>query len=157
MWNSMKSRSPLGRPFGAGYTRDNFMTFDARAPVMDSAGRANDAGKSLGRRITMQDGSGRAYDTTGAFMVGELERLDMTMHQPLVSISFGPLQLGPLSCRNSVRMSAATGRLTTHWCGRLGRIRWLKSMVSNGGSGANPAGCSNQDEGPISVAEPSIG
>ena len=81
------ARAP--RPFGRGYTRDNFMTFDAARPTLDSLGRANDSGKPLGRRVTMNDGSGRAYDTTGAFMVGELERLDMTLHQPLVSISFG--------------------------------------------------------------------
>ncbi len=79
------------RPFGRGYTRDNFMTFDAagRTAVMDNQGRPNDPGKPLGRQITMQDGSNRTYDTTGAFLVGELERLDMTMHMPLVSITFG--------------------------------------------------------------------
>ncbi len=83
-------RMVLARPFGRGYTRDNFVTFDTAArPTLDSLGRANDSGKALGRRVTMSDGSGRAYDTTGAFMVGELERLDMTLHQPLVSISFG--------------------------------------------------------------------
>ena len=38
----------------------------------------------------MMDGSGRAFDTTGAFMVGELERLDMTMHQPLVTTYLVP-------------------------------------------------------------------
>lgn len=77
------------RLFGRGYTRDQFITFDAaRGVVMDSAGRVNDPGKHIGQH-TMMDGSGRTYDTTGAFLVGELERLDMTMHQPLVSISFG--------------------------------------------------------------------
>ena len=76
--------------FGRGYTRDGFITFDnARNVVVDSMGRANDPGKKLPGPVTMADGSGRTYDTTGAFLVGELERLDMTMHQPLVSISFG--------------------------------------------------------------------
>ena len=78
------------RMFGRGYTRDGFITFDnARNVVVDSMGRANDPGKKLPGPVTMADGSGRTYDTTGAFLVGELERLDMTMHQPLVSISFG--------------------------------------------------------------------
>ena len=78
------------RMFGRGYTRDGFITFDnARNVVVDSMGRANDPGKKLPGPVTMADGSGRTYDTTGAILVGELERLDMTMHQPLVSISFG--------------------------------------------------------------------
>lgn len=40
-------------------TRDNLMTFDART-----------------------------IDSTGAFLIGELERLDQTLHQPLVSVSW---------------------------------------------------------------------
>jgi hypothetical protein len=35
-----------------------------------------------------QTRDGKFYDTSGAFLVGELERLDQTMHQPLSSISF---------------------------------------------------------------------
>lgn len=33
-------------------------------------------------------GAVKTYDTSGAFLVGELERLDQTMHQPLASISW---------------------------------------------------------------------
>lgn len=40
-------------------TRDNLMTFDART-----------------------------IDSTGAFLIGELERLDQTLHEPLVSVSW---------------------------------------------------------------------
>ena len=40
-------------------TRDNLMTFDART-----------------------------VDSTGAFLIGELERLDQTLHEPLVSVSW---------------------------------------------------------------------
>jgi hypothetical protein len=86
---------PLGAPgsrshrqYGRGYTRDNFMTFDGPgAYVADE--RGNMAGRKLDRVYHMQGDSARTYDTTGAFLVGELERLDMEMHKPLVSISFG--------------------------------------------------------------------
>ncbi|MEG2569034.1 MAG: hypothetical protein RSA84_22790, partial [Acinetobacter sp.] len=31
----------------------------------------------------------RTVDSTGAFLLGELERLDQTMHDPLVSVTWG--------------------------------------------------------------------
>lgn len=45
---------------GRAYTRDNFMTFD---------------------QMTI--------DSTGAFLIGELERLDQTLHDPLVAVTWG--------------------------------------------------------------------
>ena len=76
------------RLFGRGYTRDQFITFDAaRGVVMDSAGRVNDPGKHIGQH-TMMDGSGRTYDTTGAFLVGELERLVIDSEEKLRTLRF---------------------------------------------------------------------
>lgn len=48
--------------------------------------------KSLGRARThdhMKTFDSLTIDSTGAFLVGELERLDQTMHEPLVSVSWG--------------------------------------------------------------------
>lgn len=51
----------------------------------DSAG--NMLGKPLGFNCMTHDGN--FVDSTGAFLVGELERLDQTLHEPLVSVSWG--------------------------------------------------------------------
>ena len=48
---------------------------------------------NLIRRARTTDGlctyDSRTVDSTGAFLVGELERLDLTMHEPLVSVTWG--------------------------------------------------------------------
>lgn len=49
------------------------------------AGQDN-PGVKLAAPVRTRDG--KAFDTSGAFLVGELERLDQTMHQPLSSISW---------------------------------------------------------------------
>jgi len=41
----------------------------------------------LGGHFRTHDG--RTVDSTGAFLVGELERLDMTLHNPLVAVTWG--------------------------------------------------------------------
>lgn len=68
------------------YTRDN-MTFDAvsRQRTIDNAG--NQAGVPLGNTFRTHDG--RTVDSTGAFLVGELERLDQTLNMPLASVTYG--------------------------------------------------------------------
>lgn len=71
----------------AKHVRDH-MTFDAARPVdrvIDSLG--SHQGHLLGHRFTTHDG--RMVDSTGAFLVGELERLDYTLNQPLVSVTWG--------------------------------------------------------------------
>jgi hypothetical protein len=84
---------PVSR--GRAYTRDNFMTFDAsQAHVpMNRYGDArgvtfdgNTYARPFGYRYT---GDGTATcDSTGAYLVGELERLDQTLHEPLAAISW---------------------------------------------------------------------
>ncbi len=68
-------------------TRDG-MTFDSAYRVLDAAG--NMAGKPLGGSFQVRDAAGgtRTVDSTGAFLVGELERLDMTMHEPLADVTW---------------------------------------------------------------------
>lgn len=66
-------------------TVDNMMTFDNQGRTHDSWGNA--IGRSLGYQFRTHDG--RTVDSTGAFLVGELERLDQTMHEPLAAVSWG--------------------------------------------------------------------
>jgi len=61
------------------------MTFDSAYRTIDSQG--NQMGKPLGNAFKTVDG--RTVDSTGAFLVGELERLDMTLHEPLAAVTWG--------------------------------------------------------------------
>lgn len=63
-------------------TLDN-MTY-GNVATTDSQG--NQLGRRLGMPVTTHDG--RTVDSTGAFMVGELERLDLTLHQPLAAVTW---------------------------------------------------------------------
>lgn len=65
-------------------TRDA-MTFDSGYRTLDAMG--NMVGQPLGNGFQTHDG--RTVDSTGAFLVGELERLDLTMHAPLASVTYG--------------------------------------------------------------------
>jgi hypothetical protein len=66
-------------------TRD-MMTFDAAGKqVIDQAG--TERGRLLGTNFQTHDG--RTVDSTGAFLVGELERLDLTLHKPLAAVTWG--------------------------------------------------------------------
>jgi hypothetical protein len=60
------------------------LTFD-RQMSFDEQGNAQ--GKRLPHTYTTHDG--KTVDSTGAFLVGELERLDMKLHEPLVMTSWG--------------------------------------------------------------------
>lgn len=72
------------RSLGRRRTLD-MLTYDAAMYARDSAG--NYVGKALGHRFTTHDG--RTVDSTGAFLVGELERLDLTLHEPLAAVTWG--------------------------------------------------------------------
>lgn len=65
-------------------TRD-MQTFDSGYRSLDAAG--NQLGKPLGNAFRTADG--RTVDSTGAFLVGELERLDLTLHEPLAAVTWG--------------------------------------------------------------------
>lgn len=65
--------------------RDGLMTYDnASARTYDAAG--NHMGRALDHAFRTHDG--RTVDSTGAFLVGELERLDMTLHEPLAAVTW---------------------------------------------------------------------
>jgi hypothetical protein len=61
------------------------LTYDNTHQTQDSAG--NQLGRPLPYPVRTHDG--RTVDSTGAFLVGELERLDQKLHEPLVSVTWG--------------------------------------------------------------------
>lgn len=82
--SAFKATSAFAAPAifrGRATTRD-MLTFDQDPRrTIDAAG--NMAGQSLGGTFRTADGT--TYDSTGAYLVGELERLDQTLHEPLVA------------------------------------------------------------------------
>jgi hypothetical protein len=86
--------SALGPRFAGRMKARDMLTYDQGFRTMDDAG--NMLGRSLGGRFQTHDGLAnvaggryRTVDSTGAFMVGELERLDMTLHEPLAAVTWG--------------------------------------------------------------------
>lgn len=89
------------------YDHGAMLTMDGVSPVMDSSplwGAWNQgnipvnpgaplgygpSGSRGGIRVMAKDGQWKTVDSTGAFLVGELERLDLTMHEPLVDVKWG--------------------------------------------------------------------
>ena len=67
------------------------MTFDSQgAQLLDGAG--NQRGKTFDQAYRVRDyatGGFRTVDSSGAFLVGELERLDQTLNMPLASVTYG--------------------------------------------------------------------
>jgi hypothetical protein len=62
------------------------LTFDAAATQhIDEFG--NMRGKTFDHKYKTHDGK-RTVDSTGAFLVGELERLDQTLHMPLAAVTW---------------------------------------------------------------------
>lgn len=59
-------------------------TFDSAIRTTDEQG--NQMGVPLPYRVSTHDG--KTADSTGAFLVGELERLDQEMHEPLADVSW---------------------------------------------------------------------
>lgn len=66
-------------------TRDNLMTFESSRPTHDA--QHNQLGVPFEHRYRTHDG--RTCDSSGAFLVGELERLDQTLHNPLAAVTWG--------------------------------------------------------------------
>jgi hypothetical protein len=73
-----------GRSLGKHRTTD-MLTYDSRGWQADDHG--NQRGKVFQHQYTTHDG--RTVDSTGAFLVGELERLDLTLHEPLAAVTWG--------------------------------------------------------------------
>lgn len=73
------------RIVGRAKTHDGMFTYDGGHFTVDENGNAR--GRPLGMNFKTHDG--KTVDSTGAFLVGELERLDQKMHEPLVSVTWG--------------------------------------------------------------------
>jgi hypothetical protein len=86
---------------GRRFAMDNMFTYDGMAPVMDQSplwkvqrplpvmpGAPLGLGAS-GARGGVLTHDGFMRDSTGSFLVGELERLDPKMHEPLAAVSWG--------------------------------------------------------------------
>ena len=67
-------------------TRDHALTFDAANGLTPIDMHGNQRGRVLDHSYRTHDG--RTVDSTGAFLVGELERLDQTLHMPLVAVTW---------------------------------------------------------------------
>ena len=65
------------------------LTFDRNPMTFD--GNGNAMGKPIKgcEPYRTVDGRSVTYDSTGAFLVGELERLDQTLHEPMAAVSWG--------------------------------------------------------------------
>ena len=82
--HALSRHTTMGERYvGRHYTRDA-LTFDSGHFQVDNKG--NMQGKPLGGRFNTHDG--KTVDSTGAFLVGELERLDQKFHGPLVAVSW---------------------------------------------------------------------
>ena len=123
----------LGRSLGRQRTVD-MMTFDSAAMTTDGGG--NMRGKSLGGTFKTWDG--RTVDSTGAFLVGELERLDLTLHEPLAAVTWGR----DIQLREDVTTADEVSSFTVStygWTGGLGTGQVAGSGVRHLNIGHGPA------------------
>lgn len=83
--------------------------------IIDALG--TQAGRPLGMQLRTHDG--RFVDSTGGFLVGELERLDLTLHAPLAAVTWGR----DIDLRSDVTIADEVSSFT------------LTNFASNGGLG----------------------
>jgi hypothetical protein len=82
-------------------------------------------GARLGGNFRTNDG--RTVDSTGAFLVGELERLDMTLHNPLVAVTWGR----DIQLRDDVTIADEVSSFTLSTYGSPGSLG-TGSSIGNG-------------------------
>lgn len=90
------------------------LTYDGNPYAQD--GRGNQTGQSLGGTFRTHDG--RTCDSTGAFLVGELERLDQKMHRPLAAVTWSR----DLDLRQDVTIADEVSSFTTSTYGSPGGL-----------------------------------
>lgn len=101
-----------GRFVGRARTLD-MLTYDSHRTT-DAAG--NMLGKFFGAAFTTHDG--RTVDSSGAFLVGELERLDMTLHMPLAAVTYNR----DIDFRDDVTIADETSSYTLSTFGSAGGL-----------------------------------
>ena len=109
-----QSINPFEIHRGRARVRDNMMTYDSTRQTHDAMGNA--MGVPLGGRFRTCDG--RTVDTTGAFLVGELERLDQTLHEPLAAVTWGR----DIDLREDVTIADEVSSFTTSTYGSAGSL-----------------------------------
>lgn len=120
----LKPRLPVS--LGTRRTVDHgMMTFDAAFAM---TGGQNNPGKPLGGSFRTHDG--RTVDSTGAFLVGELERLDLTLHDPLVAISY----LRDIRLREDVTIADEVSSFTVSTYGAEGGLGTGQNVIGGGKS-----------------------
>lgn len=106
---------------GRGKTRD-MLTYDAARVTGDHDEQGNAKGYMLEPRFrtTTRDAAGRSrtIDSTGAFLVGELERLDQTLHDPLASVTWGR----DIDLREDVTIADEVSSFTLSTYGAVGSL-----------------------------------
>jgi hypothetical protein len=114
-----------GKYVGHRRTHDELMTYDRALGTHDSAGNA------LGMRLPFpcKTRDGKTVDSTGAFLVGELERLDMTLHEPLAAVSWGR----DIDLREDVTIADEVSSFTTSTYGSAGGLG-AGNSIGNGKS-----------------------
>lgn len=67
------------------------LTCDEASPYAPLDDIGNQRGKTLKYPVELTNSEGEVYtvDSTGGLLIGELERLDQEMHEPLVDVSYG--------------------------------------------------------------------
>lgn len=92
---------------------------------------ADDRGNAMGVRLrnSCRTHDGKTVDSTGAFLVGELERLDQTLHEPLASVSWGR----DIDLREDITIADEVSSFTTTTYGSAGGLG-AGNSVGNGKS-----------------------
>jgi hypothetical protein len=103
-----------GKYVGRRRTHDELMTFDRVHRTHDE--RGNMLGVKLPYPCKTQDG--KTVDSTGAFLVGELERLDQTLHEPLAAVTWGR----DIDLREDVTIADEVSSFTTSTYGSAGGL-----------------------------------
>lgn len=129
--NMQNNKKYLGRGFAMDRAFNRGMD-----KFQDSRGYWNDAGPMLQHPVTINDGL--TVDSTGAFLVGELERLDRTLHEPLVSVTWGR----DIDLREDVTVADEVTSFTVSTYGSVGGLG--TGTFAQGGIGSGKAWVSKE-------------
>ncbi len=110
-------------------THDN-LTFDsAMWTPLDQRGNVRGVTLDHAYKYRTHDGSIRTVDSTGAFLVGELERLDQTLHMPLAAVTWSR----DIDLREDVSMADEVSSFTLSTFAATGGLG-LGASIRNGKS-----------------------
>jgi hypothetical protein len=114
------------RSLGRYRVHDEMMTYDNNPMQSNLNGRGDAVGQRFGQRFKTHDG--RTVDSTGAFLVGELERLDQTLHEPLAAVTWGR----DIDLREDVTLADEVSSFTNSTYGASGSLGTGSGITSTG-------------------------